>query len=256
MMPRDDGSRRRLIGAAFPLKQASLDSVHEKNVRHGHISTLHIWPARRPLAAARAAPTAALLPDPGAPQVRKRLLARIGGRVDRSFARFVDALDAVFRGNGAGDDRRPYRSSAAGTRRVCWREPSGRRATMEATRIAATIRNPAEPDRFWEELFRVDTGAADSLVPGRRLEAIGLAPKGRRAPRSADGADIAMDVTTGDIEFMGEIVGGTILFGADDAEPLLGATALESAGVEVDPRDRRPRRRRAVRLPGIRARAR
>ena len=38
----------RLIERAFPLKQASLDSVHEKNVRHGHISTLHIWPARRP----------------------------------------------------------------------------------------------------------------------------------------------------------------------------------------------------------------
>ena len=45
----------RLIEVAFPLKQASLDSVHEKNVRHGHISTLHIWPATRPLAACRAA---------------------------------------------------------------------------------------------------------------------------------------------------------------------------------------------------------
>jgi putative DNA methylase len=42
----------RLIEFAFPLKQTSLDSVHEKNVRHGHISTLHIWPARRPLSAA------------------------------------------------------------------------------------------------------------------------------------------------------------------------------------------------------------
>jgi adenine-specific DNA methylase len=45
----------RLIELAFPLKQASLTSVHKKNVRHGHISTLHIWPARRPLAACRAA---------------------------------------------------------------------------------------------------------------------------------------------------------------------------------------------------------
>ena len=36
---------KRLIEVAFPLKQVSLDSVHEKNVRHGHISTLHIWPA-------------------------------------------------------------------------------------------------------------------------------------------------------------------------------------------------------------------
>jgi hypothetical protein len=32
----------RLIEFAFPLKQTSLDSVHEKNVRHGHIATLHI----------------------------------------------------------------------------------------------------------------------------------------------------------------------------------------------------------------------
>ncbi|MHB8898943.1 MAG: DUF1156 domain-containing protein [Thermoguttaceae bacterium] len=56
----------RLIEFAFPLKQASLDSVHEKNVRHGHISTLHIWPARRPLAACRAALIATLLPDPSA----------------------------------------------------------------------------------------------------------------------------------------------------------------------------------------------
>ena len=33
----------RLINHAFPLKEASLDSVREKNVRHGHIATLHIW---------------------------------------------------------------------------------------------------------------------------------------------------------------------------------------------------------------------
>ena len=78
---------RRLIEAAFPLKQASLDSVHEKNVRHGHISTLHIWPARRPLAAARAALIAALLPDPGTPQARRRLLERIGGRVVETVER-------------------------------------------------------------------------------------------------------------------------------------------------------------------------
>ena len=54
------GDTPRLIEQAFPLKQASLDSVHEKNVRHGHISTLHIWPARRPLAACRAALITAL----------------------------------------------------------------------------------------------------------------------------------------------------------------------------------------------------
>jgi adenine-specific DNA methylase len=71
----------RLIEHAFPLKQASLDSVHEKNVRHGHISTLHIWPARRPLAASRAALIATLLPDPGTPEKRKELCEKIGGKV-------------------------------------------------------------------------------------------------------------------------------------------------------------------------------
>jgi putative DNA methylase len=73
--------RPRLIEVAFPLKQASLASVHEKNVRHGHISTLHIWPARRPLAACRAALLATLLPDPGDPIKRQELLDKIGGRV-------------------------------------------------------------------------------------------------------------------------------------------------------------------------------
>ena len=49
----------------LPLEQVSLDSVHEKSVRHGYISILHIWPARRPPAASRAALIATLLPDPG-----------------------------------------------------------------------------------------------------------------------------------------------------------------------------------------------
>ena len=72
---------RRLIEVAFPLEQTSIDSVHEKNVRHGHISTLHIWPARRPLAASRAALIATLLPDPGTPEKRRELTERLGGRV-------------------------------------------------------------------------------------------------------------------------------------------------------------------------------
>ena len=75
-----DRSSRRLIESAFPLKEASIDSVHEKNVRHGHISTLHIWPARRPLAASRAVLLATLLDDPGG-EGRSELLRRIGGSV-------------------------------------------------------------------------------------------------------------------------------------------------------------------------------
>src|SRR5712675_2942967 len=76
---KQDTQGKRLIEVDFPLKQTSLDSVHEKNVRHGHISTLHIWPARRPLAACRAALIATLLPDPGTPEARQALCEKIAG---------------------------------------------------------------------------------------------------------------------------------------------------------------------------------
>ncbi|WP_034913414.1 DUF1156 domain-containing protein [Accumulibacter sp.] len=81
-MPHND---KRLIEVAFPLKQTSIDSVHEKNVRHGHISTLHIWPARRPLAACRAALIATLLPDPGDKEKRDELLKRLGGTLNKTL---------------------------------------------------------------------------------------------------------------------------------------------------------------------------
>jgi putative DNA methylase len=86
----------RLIEVAFPLEQASVASVHEKNVRHGHISTLHIWPARRPLAACRAALLATLLPDPGDPIKRQELLEKIGGRVVTKPVKTTDENGATF----------------------------------------------------------------------------------------------------------------------------------------------------------------
>jgi adenine-specific DNA methylase len=58
---------KRLIEVALPLKEISDQSAREKSVRHGHISTLHIWWARRPLAACRAAVFASLIPDPDDP---------------------------------------------------------------------------------------------------------------------------------------------------------------------------------------------
>src|SRR5215831_19438696 len=59
---------KRLIEVALPLKEVSEHSAREKAIRHGHISTLHIWWARRPLAACRAAVFASLIPDPDDPE--------------------------------------------------------------------------------------------------------------------------------------------------------------------------------------------
>jgi len=55
---------KRLIEESFPVKEVSEISAKEKNIRHGHISTLHIWWARRPLASSRATSYAALIPSP------------------------------------------------------------------------------------------------------------------------------------------------------------------------------------------------
>ncbi len=73
-------NKPRLIEVLMPLEQASILSPREKHVRSGgYISTFHVWPARRPLAACRAALLATLLPDPGDAVKRAELLKAIGG---------------------------------------------------------------------------------------------------------------------------------------------------------------------------------
>jgi adenine-specific DNA methylase len=58
---------KRLIEVDLPIQRISAHARREKSIRHGHISTLHIWWARRPLAACRAVICAALWPDPADP---------------------------------------------------------------------------------------------------------------------------------------------------------------------------------------------
>ena len=71
---------KRLIEVDLPIKRISAHARREKSIRHGHISTLHIWWARRPLAACRAVICAALWPDPAdeqCPAVFRKAAARI-----------------------------------------------------------------------------------------------------------------------------------------------------------------------------------
>ena len=123
---------------------------------------------------------------------------------------------------------------------------------MGAIHVTVTIRNPAQPEKSWDGLFLVDAGrilgATDSLVPRCCIEAIGLKPEGRRVYELADGREVAMDFARAYIEFMGDLTAGRVIVGDDDTEPLLGVTALESAGIEVDPRNGRLKRLPALRL--------
>jgi putative DNA methylase len=77
---------KRLAEVDFPIAVVSRHSAREKSIRHGHPSTLHLWWARRPLAACRAMLLGLLLPDPCDPQCPKdfkskarELLPRVQG---------------------------------------------------------------------------------------------------------------------------------------------------------------------------------
>ena len=119
---------------------------------------------------------------------------------------------------------------------------------MGLIRVTVGIRNLAQPDRVWEGLFLVDTGATDCLIPSQHLESIGISPAAYRIYELADGSEVRMGVAAAQVEFMGEIVGATVVFGEPEAEPLLGVTALESVGIEIDPRNRTLKRLPAVPL--------
>ena len=63
-----------------------------------------------------------------------------------------------------------------------------------------------------------------------------------------------MDITVAELEFMGEVIGSTIVFGEEGAEPLLGVTALESMGIEIDPVSQRLRKLPSIHLKASKGR--
>jgi putative DNA methylase len=63
-MPDQVKTRKKLIEVALPLEAINIASAREKSIRHGHPSTLHLWWARRPLAAARAVIFSQMVDDP------------------------------------------------------------------------------------------------------------------------------------------------------------------------------------------------
>jgi clan AA aspartic protease len=126
------------------------------------------------------------------------------------------------------------------------------RIEIETGIVNVIVSNPANRKRRWEGQFLVDTGATDSLVPRQHLEAIGVRPEAQRTYVLADGSEIQMDIAVARIELKGEIVGSTVLFGDEKAEPTLGVTALDSLGIEIDPLNQRLKKLPAVRLKSLR----
>lgn len=119
---------------------------------------------------------------------------------------------------------------------------------MGLTHVTVKLRNLATANGGYEADFLVDTGATDSLAPGGELRRIGLQPIGRTAYELANGAIEEFEYGLAEITFMGEVTAGRIIFGPDNAEPLLGVTALESVGITIDPANRTLKRLPAIPL--------
>ena len=99
------------------------------------------------------------------------------------------------------------------------------------------VANSKDPKRFFEEDFWVDTGALYSFVPEEYLEGIGVEPSGKRNLLLADGRQDTrlLGFCDFEIEGCGSGIPCPVIFAPKGSLFLLGATALENFGVEVDP---------------------
>lgn len=123
---------------------------------------------------------------------------------------------------------------------------------MGLVRVTVALRASHAAKKKYQANFLVDTGATDSLAPTSKLRAIGIKPAGKIAYELADGTIAELRFGTAIIEFMGDITAGRIIFGPEDTEPLLGVTALESTGVEINPKNRSLKRLPAIPLKVLR----
>lgn len=99
----------------------------------------------------------------------------------------------------------------------------------------------------WERVDAlVDTGASYTVLPGSILDRLGVA-RARRWPfELADGRSVECDIGHAMVRYDGESVPTIVVFGLEDAEPLMGAYALEGLRLAPD-----PVRRRLIPVPGL-----
>mgnify|MGYP001578212340 CR=1 FL=1 len=96
----------RLIEVALPIREISAESVRDKSLRHGHISTLHLWWARRPLPASRAIVFASLVPDPDHPECPREFRGAVSHWLKEDVPQ---SLKGYYRGRNYKKESDPYR---------------------------------------------------------------------------------------------------------------------------------------------------
>ena len=121
---------------------------------------------------------------------------------------------------------------------------------MGLTHVAVAVRKPGSEDSYTAQ-FLVDTGATDSLAPGAALKRMGIKPSGKRAYELASGEQVEYEFAWAEFSLLDDTITSRIIFGPDNAEPILGVIALELVGVVVDPLTNRLKRLDALPLKAV-----
>jgi predicted aspartyl protease len=106
---------------------------------------------------------------------------------------------------------------------------------MGITSLVVRISNPSDPKRFVELDMLVDSGAVFAVVPAPLLRRLGIRARKREQFRLADGSTITRRIATAEFGYHGHVGGATVIFGEPGDACLLGALALESLGLMLDP---------------------
>jgi clan AA aspartic protease len=113
---------------------------------------------------------------------------------------------------------------------------------MGTTHVTVSVSDLTLSQPPYEAEFLVDTGAIDCLASGSALARAGILPEGRDVYELANGEVVEYPYGFARVAFMGAETVTRIIFGPEEAEPLLGVVALESTGIGVDPVTRTLRR--------------
>ena len=100
--------------------------------------------------------------------------------------------------------------------------------------VDVDVANPAAPDASESVRVLVDTGATLSILPEDMLDRLGIRRIQKRRFRGFGGT-VSRDIGIAAMSYDGAESGVTVVFGAVDDPPIMGVTALETLGFEVDP---------------------
>lgn len=156
---------KRLIEVTLPLKEVSEQSAREKSIRHGHISTLHIWWARRPLAACRAVVFASLIPDPDDPECPESFRKLVNDVLGRSQFKPMN-------GDGAAIEDTPRNRCLEFIKHlVRWENSNNPEYIEPARKLIAAAHKILHPDAEGDAPKVLDPFAGGGAIP---LEALRL----------------------------------------------------------------------------------